>query len=80
MDSFASASLHALTDEQIERLAAAVVDEFGPGLTRAQFDDVVLTLFENIAGFETISRERMARYLRTLWATYRPSNTSSRAH
>ncbi len=80
MDSSENASLHALTDEQIERPAAVVVDEFGPTLARTQFNDVILTLFEDIAGFETVPRDRMARYLKALWAMYRRSSTSSRTH
>jgi hypothetical protein len=35
------ASLHALTDKQIERLAA-IVDEFGRNLARTQFNDIMV--------------------------------------
>jgi hypothetical protein len=46
----------ALTDDQIERLAMAVLDEFGPGLSKTQFNDVALGVF----------RERFQGWMRLL--------------
>ena len=40
------------------------------GLTRTQFDDVMLALFEHIAGLETQSHKRSVRYLQLLWLKY----------
>jgi hypothetical protein len=58
MGSFDSKSPHALDDEQIERLAAIVVEDFGPNLHRTQFNDVILMLFEDIAGFELMTQHQ----------------------
>ncbi len=80
MDSTDNDSLHALTDEQIERLAAIVLEDFGPGLHRTQFNDVVLLMFEDVAGFEVMGREQKASHLRVLWITYRRLVTSNRSH
>ncbi len=49
-----SQTLTSLTNEQIEELVGAVLEEFGPSLHRTQFNGVMLGLFENIAGFETL--------------------------
>src|SRR5881628_2602250 len=57
MGSFDSQSPHALGDEQIERLAAIVVEDFGAALGRIQFHDIVLMMFEDIAGFEAMGRK-----------------------
>jgi hypothetical protein len=73
-------SPHALSDEQIERLAAVVVDEFGPGLTRTQFNDVVLALFEDIAGLEVLTKHQQHAHLRSMWVTYRRLVASTRSH
>lgn len=69
MDSTNNDSLHALTDEQIERLAAIVVEDFGPDLSRTQFNDVVRLLFEDVAGFEVMPPSQAAEHVRNLWIT-----------
>lgn len=80
MDSFDIASLHALTDEQAERLAAVIVDEFGGRLTRRQFNGIVLALFEDIAGFETLSRKRATRHVNAIWRVYQRFSRFGLAH
>jgi hypothetical protein len=55
-----SQTLTSLTDEQIERLAAVVLDEFGPSLSRRQFDDVALALFEDVPGSELMTANQIA--------------------
>ena len=70
MDSFDTQSLHALTDEQMGMLVSIALDEFGLGLTRTQFNKVMLALFEHIPGFETLPHSRNVRYLKLLWLKY----------
>ena len=70
MDSFDTQSLHTLNDEQLAILVSVALEEFGPGLTRTQFNEVMLALFEHIAGFETLPRERQQQYLSLLWLKY----------
>ena len=80
MDSTDNESLHGLTDEQIERLAGIVFEDFGPGLSRTQFDDVVLLMFEDVPGFDVMGREQQDAHLRALWITYRRLIRSNRSH
>ena len=52
MDSFDSQSPHTLNDDELNRLVAIVVEQFGADLRRRQFNDTVLAMFEDIAGLE----------------------------
>ena len=70
MESSDTQSLHLLTDDEMGRLVSIVVEEFGTGLTRTQLNDVMLALFEHIAGLETLSHKRSVRYLKILWSKY----------
>ena len=70
MDSFDIQSLNALDDDEMSRLVSLVVEEFGPALARTQLNDVVLALFENIAGLETIPTKTARQYLNVLWSKY----------
>jgi len=45
MDSSDTQSPHALTDEQVAILVAVALEEFGAGLTRTQFNEVMLAVF-----------------------------------
>jgi hypothetical protein len=60
----------ALTADQIERLLAVIIDEFGSGVTQSHFNDAVLRLFEDIAGFETMPLRDVEAILRTMWGEY----------
>jgi len=53
-DSSDTQTLNALTDEEMGRLVSIASEEFGRELTRTQFNDVMLALFEHIAGLETL--------------------------
>ena len=70
MDSFDTQSRHTLNDEQLTTLVSVALEEFGVALTRTQFNDVMLALFEHIPGFETLSHKRSVRYLKLLWFKY----------
>jgi hypothetical protein len=80
MDSTDNETLTALDDEQIERLAAIVLEDFGPGLHRTGFDNVVLLMFEDVAGYDVMPQREQASHLRSLWVTYRRLVTSNRTH
>lgn len=51
MDPTDTQSSHALTDDQIERLAVAVLNQFGSELSRIEFNQAVLMLLEDVAGW-----------------------------
>jgi hypothetical protein len=71
MDYSDTQSLHRLNDDEMGRLVSMALDEVGAGLTRTQFNEVMLALFEHIAGLETLSHKRSVRYLKILWSKYR---------
>jgi hypothetical protein len=71
MDSSDTQSPHTLNDDEMGRLVSIALEEFGRGLTRTQFNEVMLALFEHIAGLETLSHKRQVRYLKILWLKYR---------
>ena len=79
MGSFDSNSPHSLDDEQIERLVAIVVDDFGPALGRIQFNEIVLMPFEDIAGFELMTQQQHA-HVRSMWVAYRRLVALTRSH
>ena len=60
----------ALTDDQIERIAVGLIDEYGKGLSRTQFNEAVLGVFENIAGLEVLSSRQVSRLLAKVWKVY----------
>jgi hypothetical protein len=61
---------HSLSDDEMERLASIALKEFGPGLNRTQFNEVMLALYEHIAGLETLTCKRRRRYLHLLRLKY----------
>jgi hypothetical protein len=55
---------HSLSDYQLDTLVQIVVENFGPNLNRQTFIDAVLALFEDLAGFETLTQRCTAHYRR----------------
>lgn len=70
MDSSDTQSLHTLNDDEMGRLVSIALEEFGRGLTRTQCNEVMLALFEHIAGLEALPHKRQVRYLKILWSKY----------
>jgi hypothetical protein len=62
--------VYRLDGQQKARLVQIVRDESGDKLSRADFNDAMLLLFENIAGFETLPGKRCQQYLKILWQSY----------
>ncbi len=48
-----------------------IVEQFGSTLGRAQVADVVLTLFDDMPGRETVTTTKASRYVAALWRRYR---------
>jgi len=63
--------MHTLTVEQQDELISIIDGEFGSQLEFTDFADAMLGLFENIAGFETLTKARSSRYVKLLWRKYR---------
>ena len=51
-------TLRVLSDEQLDMIISIVVDEHGPTLVRVRFNDVVLGLFESLAGLDNLPTKR----------------------
>ena len=64
--------VHQLKPDQLAMLVSIVIEESGDKLTRPNFNDAMLLLFENIAGFENLSSRQTNRYLKSLWKIYHP--------
>ena len=62
--------MYQLENDQLDQLVQIVRDESGDNLTRPEFTDAMLKLFEDIAGFETLPRKLSQRYLKILWQSY----------
>jgi hypothetical protein len=62
--------IQSLSDDEMSRLISIVMDEFGTNLDRTRFNEVMLALFDQIAGLENLSRKRSLRYLKLLWFKY----------
>jgi hypothetical protein len=71
MDSAASRSFAALTDDELDRLVEIVIEDFGSDLSRDQFTVVALTQIDDMPGFEVITTKQANRYLAALWRRYR---------
>lgn len=73
-----------ITDADLELLSefrrSFGPEDFGPGLTRTEFNDVMLWLFESIAGFETLPSKLSQWYLRLLWSKYQQAIRDNPLH
>ena len=71
MDSTDIRSLFGLTDDELDRLVEVIVEQCGSHLSRDQFSEAVLSLFEDVAGFEVITIKRANWYIAAMWRRYR---------
>jgi hypothetical protein len=62
--------IESLSDDEMCCLVSITLEEFGSGLNRTRFNEVMLALFDQIAGLETLSRKRSLQYLKLLWLKY----------
>ena len=66
--------MYRLENDQLNTLVEIIREQSGDTLCRADFNDTMLLLFENIAGFETLSRNLSQRYLKILWQSYQTAH------
>lgn len=71
--------MYKLTQDQIDTLIQIVREESGDSLTRREFTDAMLRLFEDIAGFETLPAALRRKYLKLLWLRYQIAGSRPRA-
>ena len=63
--------MHTLPASQQVSLIEIVNEQFGSTLEFAEFAEVVLGLFEDIPGFETLTKSKSNRIVNQLWRKYR---------
>ena len=66
--------MYRLENDQLNTLVEIIRDRSGDKLSRADFTDAMLQLFEDIAGFETLPRKVSRRYLGILWQSYQTAH------
>lgn len=66
--------MYQLDNDQLNTLVEIIREQLGDSLSRAEFNDGMLQLFEDIAGFETLPRKVSQRYIRILWQSYQSAN------
>ena len=62
--------MYRIASDQMERLVQIIREQSGDMLSRADFNDTMLQLFEDIPGFETLPHKLSQRYLKILWQSY----------
>ncbi len=70
MKSQKSSRLHQLTRDQVSMLVRIIREDSGDSVSRPEFNDSMLLIFENIAGFESLSAKDSTRLLSRLWQEY----------
>lgn len=71
--------MYRLTQGEMEVLVQIARDEAGDNLTRPDFTDLMLKLFEDIAGFETLPATLRRKYLKLLWLRYQIAGSRARS-
>ena len=62
--------MNSLTAEQKQQLVEIINEEFGTGMTLADFTDALLSLLEDIPGFETAKQSTINKLATQLWSQY----------
>lgn len=62
---------HQLDGEQINTLVQVVIENVGKQASRPAFNEAMLGLFEDMAGFEALPTRDASRLLGRLWSQYR---------
>ena len=66
--------MYRIASDLMERLVQIIREQSGDMLSRAEFTDAMLQMFEDIAGFETLPRKVSQRYIKILWQSYQSAN------
>lgn len=62
--------MKSLTTEQQQSLVEIIKDEFGDDLLIEVFSEALLSILEDVAGFEVISRQDLRNLTQQLWSQY----------
>ncbi len=62
--------MQSLSNEQKQELVQIINEEFGVGMTLEDFTEALLSLLEDVAGFETASQRTLKQLTQQLWSQY----------
>ncbi len=62
--------MNTLTTEQKQQLVEIISEEFGTGLSEAEFNETLLGLLEDVPGFETAKQTTINKLVNQLWSKY----------
>ena len=62
--------MQSLTAEQKQELVQIINEEFGVGMALEDFTEALLSLLEDVAGFETASQSTLNQLTQQLWEQY----------
>lgn len=62
--------MKSLTTEQKQQLVEIISEEFGSGMTLAEFTDALLGLLEDMPGYETAKQSTINKLANQLWSNY----------
>ena len=68
--------MYRLESDQLNMLVEIIREQAGDTLSRADFNDRMSQLFEEIAGFETLPRKLAQGYLKILWQSYQSARSA----
>lgn len=71
MKSQKSSQQRQLTRDQVSMLVRIIREDSGDTVSRPEFNNSMLLIFENIAGLEALSARASTRLLSRLWQEYR---------
>ena len=62
--------MKSLTTEQKQQLVEIISEEFGSGMTLAEFTDALLGMLEDMPGYETAKQSTINKLTNQLWSNY----------
>lgn len=62
--------MQSLTKSQKQSLVAIIIEEFGADMLLGDFTEALLSVLENMAGFETSSEAAISTLIQQLWSQY----------
>ena len=62
--------MQSLTNAQKQSLVAIIIEDFGADMLLGDFTEALLTVLEDMAGFETSTEETITTFTQQLWSQY----------
>ena len=63
-------TMQLLTKSQEQSLVAIIIEEFGADMLLGDFSEALLSVLEDLAGFETSTQEEISSLTQNLWSQY----------